>query len=383
MYSKLKILIIYGTRPEAIKFAPLINLLKVDAEFNLKICVTGQHQDLLNSANLLFNIAPDYNLKLMTNNQQLHNLSAKILIDLHPILDDFKPHLVLVQGDTTTSFIASLASFYKHIKIGHVEAGLRTNNINEPFPEEFNRISISKLAYLNFCPTFNNYSNLIKEGIPKEKLFITGNTVVDALNHVLTNILDDYSLPQELIPYSNHINTNKVILITVHRRENFGQNLINICSAIKHLAVNFKDLLFILPAHPNPNVKNIILENLDSFDNIIIINPLDYKDLIYLLNKSYLVLTDSGGIQEEASSLSKPVLVLRNVTERIEAVEAGCVLLVGSDPSLIIANFTNILNDLSIYKSMLNNKKIYGNGDASTKILSILKNKKKDILGSI
>src|SRR5438270_4505746 len=322
------VLITYGTRPEAIKFAPLIKKIQSDNAFNLKICNTGQHLELLDQVNTFFDIKPDFNLELMSNNQTLNVLSSKLQFQFDNVINQFKPQLVLVQGDTTTSFIVALASFYNKIPVGHVEAGLRSHNLDEPFPEEGNRTLTSRIATMHFAPTERNVANLINEGINSKSIFKTGNTVVDALQLTL-ELLKIKGIPDNitwLIERSK--NFDKLIVITTHRRENFGTGIINICEAIKYLASIYKDSLFVIPVHPNPNVKTIVLDLLGNISNIILTESLEYQSMIYLLSKSYFVLTDSGGVQEEAPSLGKPVLVLRNVTERQEAVDAGCVKLI-------------------------------------------------------
>lgn len=344
-----KILIVFGTRPEAIKMAPLVKEFeKYKEEFQMKVCVTAQHREMLDQVLEIFEIKPDYDLNIMKQGQDLYDVTSRVLTELKPVLEDFNPDVVLVHGDTTTGFASSLASYYKQIKVGHVEAGLRTGDIYSPFPEEMNRKLIGSIATYHFSPTETSAENLRKEGINEGNIFITGNTVIDALKLVIEKIKTRESLKnslEEIVKKSGYTeNTNKMILVTGHRRENFGEGFLNICKALKQLAKDNKDVDIVYPVHLNPNVRKPVNEMLKDIKNVYLIEPLEYEPFIYLMSKSYLVLTDSGGIQEEAPSLGKPVLVMRDTTERPEAVEAGTVKLVGTDFYKIIYEVEKLLN---------------------------------------
>lgn len=375
MMSKLKVISVLGTRPEAIKMAPLILKLNNDIYFEHKVCSTGQHKELLEQALKIFNITPDYNLNVMKNNQGIHDITSEVILGTKKIFDDFKPDLVLVHGDTTTSFAASLSAFYSKIKIGHIEAGMRTWNINSPFPEEANRVFIGKIANYHFAATDTNVQNLIREGVEKDDIIKTGNTVIDSLFHVL-NKIETNSLEFISPEISEVINSGlKVILVTGHRRENFGEGFINICDALIEVTKRNKDAVVVFPVHLNPNVRNIVFKKMSGVDRIHLIEPLPYETFVYLMKKSYMILTDSGGIQEEAPSLRKPVLVMRNETERPEAVAVGAVRLIGSNRDKIVEETSRLLSDVNFYNKMSQSTNPYGDGHASEKIIDFIKNK--------
>lgn len=375
-----KFLVIFGTRPEAIKMAPVVESLKHYVELNperllLKVCVTAQHRELLDQVLDVFNIVPDYDLEIMQNDQDLFDLSSRILLQVRGVLDDFKPDLVVVHGDTSTSFIASLAAFYKKIKIAHVEAGLRTNDIYSPWPEEANRQLTSKLADFHFVPTDNSKKNLVKESVSESSIHITGNTVIDALLMVRKKIYKSVSLQQTLESRINldfKIRGAKYILVTGHRRENFGQGFHDICRGLIEIANNNPSFSIIYPMHMNPNVVKPVKELLGQINNIFLINPLDYLSFVYLMDNAFLILTDSGGIQEEAPSLGVPVLVMRENTERPEAVDYGTVKLVGTNTSSIVSQVQELIDDAYKYKLMSETINPYGDGKASEKILEVL-----------
>jgi len=375
-----KILTVFGTRPEAIKMAPLVKELEKEKVFESKVCVTAQHREMLDQVLEIFDIKPDYDLNIMKPNQDLYDITSNILLGIKKVLDDFKPDLVLVHGDTTTTFATTLASFYKKIAVGHIEAGLRTGNIYSPWPEEANRKLTGVLAKYHFAPTNTAKENLLKEGIKEENIIVTGNTVIDALFLALEKIKQDKNLEQEIInkinsKISTHYSllTTNYILITGHRRENFGEGFINICEAIKELAIKYPDFNFVYPVHLNPNVRKPVNEILSDLDNVFLIEPLDYLPFVYLMSKSYLILTDSGGIQEEAPSLGKPVLVMRDTTERPEALEAGTVKLVGTDKEKIIKEVSKLIEEKDEYDKMSTSINPYGDGIASKRIVEFLK----------
>lgn len=369
-----KILIVFGTRPEAIKMAPLINKLK--EAFNVKVCVTAQHREMLDQVLNFFNVTPDFDLDVMSSDQELSETSAKIFLGLKKILTKEKPNLVLVHGDTTTTLITSIASFYLQIPVGHVEAGLRTYNLNTPFPEEFNRQVVSKVTKFHFAPTDSAKKNLLNENFPAENIFVTGNTVIDALLSTVKKVKG--------LPYSKELvrqlpfleekkgSKKKIILVTGHRRENFGEGLREICASLKVIASENKDVHVVYPVHLNPNVIEPVNRKLSNTKNIHLIEPLDYPSFIKLMNDAYLIITDSGGMQEEAPSLGKPVLVMREVTERPEAVEAGTVKLVGTDKKRIVNGVRELLSNEKIYMKMSKSHNPYGDGLASSRIFKIL-----------
>lgn len=368
-----KILIVFGTRPEAIKMAPLFHHLSISNLFETKICVTGQHRDMLDQVLNLFELKPDYDLNIMKNGQDLTDITIKILEGLKELFNNYQPDIILVHGDTATSFATSLASYYKKIKVGHVEAGLRTGNLYSPWPEEGNRKLTGVIADFHFAPTEQSKKNLLLENINQDKIFVTGNTVIDALFFILNKINSNISLQKELERKFSFLDfTKKIILITGHRRENFGQGFENICNSISILAQSNKDVQFVYPMHLNPNVREPVNRLLSDKKNIFLIEPLDYLPFLYLMSKSYLVLTDSGGIQEEAPSLGKPVLVMRDTTERPEAVEAGTVILVGTDPHNIIYYVDLLLNNIEIYEKMSKTHNPYGDGSACVQIERVL-----------
>ncbi|MDO3695131.1 UDP-N-acetylglucosamine 2-epimerase (non-hydrolyzing) [Wenyingzhuangia sp. chi5] len=365
-----KILVVFGTRPEAIKMAPLVKELYQHSEFDTKVCVTAQHREMLDQVLAFFKIIPDYDLGLMKANQTLNQLSARILTAIDEVLVDFEPDLVLVHGDTSTSSMVALASFHRGIKVGHVEAGLRTYNKRAPFPEEINRQITGRLADVHFAPTKQSAQNLINEGVNSKSVYITGNTVIDALLWGIHHVNEHREDIQEIKEFIKK--NQKLIVVTGHRRENFGDKFYEFCSALKELA-DRKDVQLIYPVHLNPNVQKVVYDTLGNHSNILLIAPLDYEAFIWLLNQSYLIITDSGGVQEEAPSLKKPVLVTRDVTERQEAVAQGTVKLVGTDKNKILKEAFILLDNQETYQNMIGNKNPYGDGTASKQIAKALK----------
>ena len=376
----MKILLIFGTRPEAIKMLPLYHELKKNNNIDVSLCVTGQHRNMLDQVLNLFNVKPDFDLKIMQPKQDLTDISIKILSGLRALFESFKPDLVLVHGDTATTFATSLACYYQKIKVGHVEAGLRTNDLYSPWPEEANRRLTSVLSHFNFAPTNNSKQNLLKENFPSDNIYVTGNTVIDALYFVVDKIKNDIDINNELEKQFEFLDfSKKVILITGHRRENFGEGFENICAAINNLAETHQDVQFVYPMHLNPNVREPVEKYLSNKTNIFLIEPLDYLPFIYLMDMSYLILTDSGGIQEEAPSLGKPVLVMRNTTERPEAVEAGTVRLVGTNAKLIVNSVNELIDNIDLYSKMSKLHNPYGEGKASERIAKIISENHNDI----
>lgn len=357
----IRVLIIFGTRPEVIKLYPLIELLKKDKDFEIKILNSGQHKEMVNDLLNLFNINPDFSLNIMKEKQTLEHISIEVMNGVGKILKEEKFDIVIVQGDTTTTFISSLTSFYNKIPVGHVEAGLRTNKIYYPFPEEMNRTLTGKLATLNFAPTENAKNNLLKEGVEESKIFVTGNTIVDAVQKIL-KIHSDLSL--------NLPNDKKIITVTAHRRESWENGLSRIGNAIKKLSLIYKDIFFVIPIHKNPVVREKIMPILSDAENILITEPLNYIDFMHLMKKSFLILSDSGGVQEEVPTLNKPMLLLRNETERPEAVNAGFVRIVGTDENKIFENVKDIIENGWKPKSNYNP---FGDGKASERIIKIIK----------
>ncbi|TCT15917.1 UDP-N-acetylglucosamine 2-epimerase [Bibersteinia trehalosi] len=372
--SKIKTLIVFGTRPEAIKLVPLIKLLQQDSAFELKICNTAQHRQMLDQVLQLFEIAPDYDLDLMQAEQDLGDLTSRILQKMHAVLSKFRPHLVIVHGDTTTSFATSLAAFYQKIPVAHVEAGLRTYQRYSPFPEEINRRLTAVLAQWHFAPTFSAKQHLLNEGIPAEQIWVTGNTVIDTLQQTLQKIQQNPALVQQCAScYPFLKQDKKLILVTGHRRESFGDGVEQICLAIAKLAHQYQDVQFVYPVHLNPHVQAPVYRLLGNIENVFLIKPQEYVSFVYLMEQAYLILTDSGGIQEEATALSKPVLVMRETSERHEAIHAGSVKLVGTDAMRIVQHVQQLLDDQTSYQAMTQAQSPYGNGQASQYIVQILK----------
>ncbi|ARZ02681.1 UDP-N-acetylglucosamine 2-epimerase [Yersinia ruckeri] len=371
----MKVLTVFGTRPEAIKMAPLVHALAQDEAFESKVCVTAQHREMLDQVLRLFEIEPDYDLNIMKPGQGLTEITCRILEGLKPVLAEFKPDVVLVHGDTTTTLATSLAAFYQRIPVGHVEAGLRTGDLYSPWPEEANRKITGHLATYHFAPTENSRQNLLRELLPDNRIFVTGNTVIDALFWVRDRVLSDERLRKDLDARYPFLDPNKkMILVTGHRRESFGGGFERICNALAEIARNHPDVQVVYPVHLNPNVSEPVNRILRGVDNIILIDPQDYLPFVYLMNHAYMILTDSGGIQEEAPSLGKPVLVMRNTTERPEAVDSGTVLLVGTDVDKIVDAVTHLLVDENAYHQMSRAHNPYGDGHACQRILEALKN---------
>ena len=379
----MKILIVFGTRPEAIKMAPLVKEFgKYPKNFDLKVCVTGQHRQMLDRVLEVFDIRPDFDLNIMAPNQDLYDITTKVLTGMREVLKDFQPNIVFVHGDTTTSMATTIAAFYQQIKVAHVEAGLRTYNLFSPWPEEMNRQLTDRLCDFCFAPTETSRNNLLQEKIDASKIFITGNTVIDALLWVVDKISNNTDIQQLLqqqikdAGYPKMVNSQwsrvNYILVTGHRRENFGEGFLNICRALKAIADSHPDLDIVYPVHLNPNARKPVFDLLADIPNIYLISPTDYLPFVYLMQHSRLILTDSGGVQEEAPSLGKPVLVMRNTTERPEAVEAGTVKLVGTDVDTIVDNVNLLLNDLQAYDRMALAHNPYGDGKACERIVRCL-----------
>ena len=368
-----KILLVFGTRPEAIKMAPLVNeFSKHKDKFITKVCVTAQHREMLDQVLDFFEINPDYDLNLMKPGQNLYHLTADVLTEMKNVFEDFEPDFVFVHGDTTTSTATALAAFYAQIKVCHIEAGLRTYDKWSPFPEEMNRQLTGKIADYHFAPTLSSRDNLIKDGVSDNHIIVTGNTVIDALlfaEKKVDNIFD------EQIEFLKSIvdKSKKIVLVTGHRRENFGDGFINICNALKELAIN-NEVQIIFPVHLNPNVKEPVYSILGNSESIKLIDPLAYPAFVWLMKQSYLIITDSGGIQEEAPSLGKPVLVMRDTTERPEAVDAGTVKLVGTDAVIIEKSVSELLEDTALYNQMAEAHNPYGDGTSCQQIIEFLKN---------
>ena len=380
-----KVMLVFGTRPEAIKMAPLVKeFQKQPKRVETVVCVTGQHREMLDQVLKIFDIKPDYDLNIMKQGQDLYDVTARVLTGMRDVLKEVKPDVVLVHGDTTTSTAAALAAFYQQIPVGHVEAGLRTHNIYSPWPEEMNRLLTGRLATYHFSPTPLSRNNLIKESVDDRNIIITGNTVIDALYWVVDKIKNNKELDNELedilskAGYDvNRLNNGKkLVLITGHRRENFGGGFINMCTAIKDLTVKYPDLDFVYPMHLNPNVRKpiheVFGENLSGLKNMFFIEPLEYLSFVYLMEKSSIVLTDSGGIQEEAPGLGKPVLVMRDTTERPEALDAGTVKLVGTDYNKIVNEVSSLIDDKAAYEKMSKAVNPYGDGLACGRIVNAL-----------
>lgn len=368
-----KILTVFGTRPEAIKMAPLVHALNEDERFDARCCVTAQHREMLDQVLELFELTPDYDLNLMKQGQTLNDVTSRILTELKPVLEEFKPDVVLVHGDTATTFAASLAAYYEQIKVGHVEAGLRTDNIYSPWPEEGNRKLTGALTNYHFAPTETSKQNLLNENVADESISITGNTVIDALLMVKNKIETDEELEAQLSAQFPFLDINKkLILVTGHRRESFGGGFERICQSLVHIARAHSDVQVVYPVHLNPNVREPVNRILQDVDNIHLVEPQQYLPFIYLMSRAHIILTDSGGIQEEAPSLGKPVLVMRDTTERPEAVAAGTVQLVGTDMDKIITGLEALLTDEAAYQKMSFAHNPYGDGQACQRILDRL-----------
>lgn len=380
------IMLVFGTRPEAIKMAPLVKeFQKYPEQFKTIVCVTGQHREMLDQVLHIFDITPDYDLNIMKQGQDLYDVTARVLVGMRDVLKEAQPDVVLVHGDTTTSTASALAAFYQQIPVGHVEAGLRTHNIYSPWPEEMNRLITGRIATYHFSPTPLSKDNLLKENVAESAITITGNTVIDALYMVVDKIKNDHELSNELANLlvkagydtSRLANDKKMVLITGHRRENFGDGFISMCTAIKDLTQKYPDVDFVYPMHLNPNVRKpiheVFGEDLSNLGNMFFIEPLEYLSFVYLMEQSTIVLTDSGGIQEEAPGLGKPVLVMRNTTERPEALEAGTVKLVGTNYDEIVLEVSRLLDDADYYDTMSKAVNPYGDGLACGRIISQLK----------
>ena len=368
-----RILTVFGTRPEAIKMAPLVAALAEDERFDSRVCVTAQHREMLDQVLALFEIIPDYDLNLMQAGQSLNDVTSRILLELKPVLQEFNPDVVLVHGDTATTFASSLTAYYEKIDVGHVEAGLRTGDIYSPWPEEANRKLAGVLAKYHFAPTEASKQNLLQESYCDDSIFVTGNTVIDALLSVIEKIEHNIDLQQELKKHYQFLNESKdLVVITGHRRENFGKGFENICEAIAELAEKHPETQFVYPVHLNPNVQKTVVRLLSNLENVFLIDPLEYLPFVNLMRLSTIILTDSGGIQEEAPSLGKPVLVMRDTTERPEAVDAGTVKLVGTDKGLIVESLSQLLKKEGEYQKMCKAHNPYGDGHACQRILNII-----------
>jgi UDP-N-acetylglucosamine 2-epimerase (non-hydrolysing) len=366
----MRILFFFGTRPEAIKMAPLVKEFQKSPEiFDIKVCVSAQHREMLDQVLNFFEIQPDFDLNIMQQNQDLFDITREALSGIKDVLFDYKPDLLFVQGDTTTTFVGALAAFYEKVKVAHIEAGLRSFNKHAPFPEEMNRVLATQLADIHFAPTSRAKENLLREGVPEEKIFVVGNTSIDALFLCLKRTSEKN--PGSFEPFSSIDFNKRIILVTGHRRESFGKPFENICVAIKTIAES-DDIEIIYPVHLNPNVRKPVLEILGDIPNIHLIEPLDYPSFIWLMNKSYIILTDSGGVQEEAPSLGKPVLVIRDVTERTEGIDAGTAKLVGTQMENIILETQKLLDHPEEYQRMVNIKNPYGDGKSAERIVHIL-----------
>lgn len=370
---RMKVLSVFGTRPEAIKMAPVVKALADTDGVEARVCVTGQHREMLDQVLQLFDIVPDYDLDIMKPGQDLHSITAAVLNGLKPVLEEFEPELVLVHGDTTTTLSASLSAFYLKIAVGHVEAGLRTGNIHSPWPEEINRKVTSTIAQLNFAPTDLAKQNLLDEGVSECSTIVTGNTVIDALHLVVQRIGADADLSSQLEAEFDLMKERRIILVTGHRRESFGDGFIQICEALRQLSKR-KDIQIVYPVHLNPNVKDPVEQRLSGLDNVHLIPPQDYLPFVYLMSRADLILTDSGGIQEEAPSLGKPVLVMRETTERPEAIDAGTVKLVGTNIVKIVTEVETLLDDQSAYQAMSFAHNPYGDGLAADRIVKAILN---------
>ena len=378
MSAPRKVMLVFGTRPEAIKMAPLFHALRISSDFQTMACVTAQHRQMLDQVLKVFDISPDIDLDLMKPGQDLFDITASVLLGMRDVFRQHRPDVVLVHGDTTTTLATAMAAFYARVPVGHVEAGLRTHDVYAPFPEEFNRQVASKVTRWHFAPTSFRKQNLLAENVREESITVTGNTVIDALLWVLDRIEANPERRSAIVRFlSKRLPFNwrktRFVLVTGHRRENFGDGFLQICEAIKEVANRYPAVNFVYPVHLNPNVQMPVKEILDGLDNVHLVDPLDYEPFVYLLKHSYLVLTDSGGIQEEAPSLGKPVLVMREVTERPEAVDAGTVRLVGANRQPIVENICELLDNQESYRSMSRAYNPYGDGKACTRIINVLK----------
>jgi UDP-N-acetylglucosamine 2-epimerase (non-hydrolysing) len=369
----MRVMIVFGTRPEAIKMIPVVNALRADKDFDIRVCVTAQHREMLDQVLRVFDVVPDFDLNIMRPGQDLTGVTQQVLSSMHDLLREWRPDLVLVHGDTTTAFAASLAAYYQQIKVGHVEAGLRTSNIYSPWPEEINRRLVDAIAHLHFAPTESARQNLLRENVTSERVFVTGNTVIDSLLMVAERLRSDATLCGEMERRFAFLDPGrKLILVTGHRRENFGGGFESICKALAELAKR-ADFELLYPVHLNPNVQSSVLPALSGIDSMHLIEPVDYVPFVYLMSRASVILTDSGGIQEEAPSLGKPVLVMRETTERPEAVDAGTVKLVGTDVRMIVENVTRLLDDPTAYRAMTSAANPYGDGHAGQRIADILR----------
>lgn len=376
----MKVLTVFGTRPEAIKMAPLVQALAQDPAFESRLCVTAQHREMLDQVLRLFRLQPDYDLNIMRPEQGLTEITCRILEGMKTVLLDFRPDIVLVHGDTTTTLAASLAAFYHQIPVGHVEAGLRTGDLASPWPEEGNRKLTGHLARLHFTPTSRSRQNLLQENLADSRIIVTGNTVIDALLWVRDRVLDDTNLNAQLAARYPFLDPEKkLVLVTGHRRESFGGGFERICSALAQIARQHPEAQIVYPVHLNPNVSEPVNRILSGIENIILIEPQEYLPFVWLMNRAWLILTDSGGIQEEAPSLGKPVLVMRNTTERPEAVDAGTVKLVGTDVATIVASVSELLSDDEAWQAMSHAHNPYGDGKACGRILQALKDNRAEL----
>tara|TARA_Y100001001_G_scaffold87075_1_gene85198 strand:+ start:1565 stop:2698 length:1134 start_codon:yes stop_codon:yes gene_type:complete len=373
---KKKNLIVFGTRPEAIKMAPLVKQFEnYTDEFETKVCITAQHREMLDQVLSFFEIKPDYDLNLMKPNQNLYGLTADIILNLKEVLEEFEPDYVYVHGDTTTTMATSIAAFYSGSRVCHVEAGLRTFNKKSPFPEEMNRCVTGVVSDIHFAPTETSKENLLKENKPSDSVVVTGNTVIDALKISVAKVSSSTYEDEEINRLSQILNANKkLILVTGHRRENHGEGFLNICEALKEVSQKYSDVQIVYPVHLNPKVQEPVYKILGDLPNIELIAPLSYPSFVWLMNQSYLIITDSGGVQEEAPSLGKPVLVMRDTTERPEAVDAGTVILVGTDKNLIVSKASKLLEDEDAYEKMTKLHNPYGDGKASERIVQFINN---------
>ena len=366
-----KILTIFGTRPEAIKLAPLVlGCASKPYGLDISICVTSQHKEMLTQVLDIFNISPDYDLDIMEKDQDLFDITSKVILRLRHVLEECQPDVVIVQGDTSTAFLGALAAFYMKIPVGHVEAGLRTRDKYNPFPEELNRTFISSLTDFHFAPTEHAKRNLLDEQVPEERIFVTGNTVIDAL--MLTLNIQRTVKPVGQEKFSGVDFSKRIVLVTGHRRESFGEGFRNICTALRTIAESHDDIEIVYPVHLNPNVRSTVMETLKDLPNIHLKEPMNYEEFVYLMDHCYLILTDSGGVQEEAPSIGKPVLVMRNTTERPEAIRAGTAILVGTETGAIVERTERLLNDEGAYKQMASIRNPYGDGKAAERIIEVL-----------